>query len=98
MSVSGYAIGCMEVCNNDNANGRLKGIRIYGTKIESDGSTTYVPISSEESLPNYAIWDAMVLCPGDKMATGLVVHSNDSSGSVEQIVGLQLICRDITVE
>jgi hypothetical protein len=98
VDVYGYGIGGMEVCNNDNANGRLKGIRIYGTKIENDGSTTYAPISDEEALTNCRVWSPMVLCPGDKLATGLVVHSNDSSGSVEQIVGLQLICRDITVE
>ena len=90
------AIGRLQVCNNDNANFRLKGIRIWGDQINPDGTTTYLPNSASRELPNCEVWDAAVLCPSG-VATGIVVHATEATGNRNQIVGLQLICREISV-
>lgn len=99
-------IGSIAVCNNKppslfNANeaSRLKGVRVSGDRINEDGTTTYVPASDEASLSSCAEWSLMNLCPVNPvhLATGIIVHSNDSGTSrkFEDIVGLQLICRQI---
>jgi hypothetical protein len=97
-------IGSIAVCNNNpralyNEALRLKGIRVSGARIADDGTTTYVPASDEDSLRNCAEWSIPNLCPVNPthLATGLIVHSNDSgsTGDNEDIVGLQLICRQV---
>lgn len=97
-------IGSIAVCNNNpralyNEALRLKGIRVSGERIADDGTTTYIPASDEDSLRNCAVWSIPNLCPVNPthLATGLIVHSNDSgsTGDNEDIVGLQLICRQV---
>jgi hypothetical protein len=89
------AIGSLEVCHNGNDNHRLKGIRIVGNRINADGTSTWEPNGDADQEPNCAVWATAVLCPGQSHATGLVIHSNTSSGNNAEIVGLQLVCRDI---
>jgi hypothetical protein len=92
------AIGQLQVCNNANDNKRLKGLRIWGDRINSDGSTTYIPNSDEDTMPNCARWRTSVLCGPGYAATGLVVHATNASGNNQQITGLQMICRRIGLE
>ena len=92
-------IGRIEVCNSkSNGNDRIKGIRIWGDVINSDGSTTYQPNSDEEVLPNCGSWSPSVMCPGDTLATGVVLYAKDLSGNKAEITGLQLICRAVGME
>lgn len=100
--LSGSVIGSISVCSTASSNRRLKGIRVSGSRLNDDGSLTFVPASSQAYLPNCATWSPLQLCPVDPdyVATGVVVHSNQAStavlshdGSDRQIVGLQLICR-----
>lgn len=97
VDLDGAAVGRLQVCNNGNANQRMKGVRIWGDVINDDGSTVYLQHQDEKSLPNCANWDASVMCPLDTLATGVIVYASDTSGSNEQIVGLSLICRHIGV-
>jgi hypothetical protein len=99
-------IGAIAVCNNNpralyNEALRLKGIRVSGERINEDGTTTYVPASDEDSLRNCVDWSIPNLCPVNPthLATGLIVHSNDSgsTGNNEDIVGLQLVCRQVGI-
>ncbi len=92
------AIGGIEVCTNS-TNKRLKGIRIYGDRINSDGSTTYVPSGTVmRKKPNcLGNWHDRVLCPTEPqvtLATGLLIHTKESGA----ITGLQLVCRAIRME
>lgn len=85
----------LQVCNNNNANRRMKGLRINGEQVNSDGTTTSIAAVDSTEHPNCATWSRAIQCPADQYATGIVVHSNDGSGRNEQIVGLQLICRRV---
>lgn len=106
VELTNSVIGAIAVCNNNpralyNEALRLKGIRVSGERINDDGSTTYVPASDEDSLRNCAQWSIPNLCPVNPthLATGLIVHSNDSgsTGNNEDIVGLQLVCRQVGI-
>ena len=97
-------IGGIAVCNNNpralyNEALRLKGIRITGERVNDDGTTAFDPASDEDYLRNCVEWSIPNLCPVNPthLATGLIVHSNDSgsTGNNEDIVGLQLVCRQI---
>lgn len=85
----------LQVCNNNNANRRMKGLRINGEQFNLDGTTTSISAVDSTEHPNCAIWSRAIPCPDGQYATGLVIHSNDASGSNEQIVGLQMICRRV---
>jgi hypothetical protein len=93
-----YAVGRLQVCNNTNANKRLKGIRIWSDALNEDGSPTVITTADSSSLPNCDTWAPSVLCPIGQEATGLVVHARDEGGphSSKSITGLQLICRAVT--
>ncbi len=90
-------IGRLQVCNNNNRNRRLKGLRIWGDRINADGTTTYLPNADSDEFANCAEWGSSVFCPADTVGTGLVIHATQASGDNEQIVGLQLICRSISI-
>ncbi|PQA89607.1 LamG domain-containing protein [Hyphococcus luteus] len=91
-----FGIGSIEVCSSFNGNKRMKGLRISGDKINKDGSTTYWPNVHTDTRPNCGEWHKAVLCPSDTLATGLIVHWNEHGlMSTKEIVGLQLICREI---
>ena len=89
------AIGRIQVCNNVNRNHRLKGIRAWGDTIDYDGSISSVSGMAEEELQNCESWDQSVMCPINQLATGLIVHTTETTGQREQITGLQLICRRV---
>lgn len=94
------AINSLSVCTNSTAyNRRLKGMIVKGDKINADGTMTYQPASSTETMPNCNNWHTTVLCPSDYAGVGLVIHSNGAatSRSAVNVTGLQLVCRQIAV-
>ncbi len=91
-----WTIRGLRVCNNRRANMRLKGIQIFTARIDEQGRRVDLNESDTEERPNCAVWDEPVHCPSGTLATGVVVHANEASGSAEQIVGLQLICRELS--
>ena len=90
------AISRIQVCHNDRDNRRMKGLRIYGSRIGTDGSIIQENNADATELPNCRRWAPAVICPADTMGTGLVIHATEASGTNQQIVGLQLICREIS--
>ena len=94
------AINSLSVCTNSTAyNRRLKGMIVKGDKINADGTMTYQPASSTETMPNCNNWHTTVLCPSDYAGVGLVIHFNGAatSRSAVNVTGLQLVCRKIAV-
>ena len=85
------AIVKLAVCNNDNRKERLKGIEIWGSRINDDGSATFDSDSNEVELPNCKEWGSAVICDEGWAATGLNVYVN----SLDDITALSLICRRI---
>jgi hypothetical protein len=91
-------IASLQVCSSFSSR-RLKGLSVSGMKVRDDGSLTYVPAEDEERLTNCSRWSAIQLCDGDRVATGVVVHSDErSSAGAEQVVGLQLVCRRVGLQ
>lgn len=93
-------ISRIEVCSSKNDNKRMKGLRIYGPTVLSDGSLREEPNQDSAQMPNCGQWHPAVICP-DGLASGIVVHSDDYGDTYNQkqeIVGLQLVCRAVGVE
>lgn len=88
------AIGRLQVCQSKS--GRIKGIRVYGDRINPDGTTTYHPAISTSEFTNCKVWKQDVLCPSGTLSSGLVIHY-DSGGSRPAATGLQLVCRGVGV-
>lgn len=86
------------MCHNDRNNRRVKGLRINGARINSDGTQTVGGNADAAELTNCRQWAPAVVCPTNTMGTGLVIHATEASGSNEQLVGLQLICREVSIE
>jgi hypothetical protein len=80
----------VQVCMNSSAD-RLKGIRLYGGEIHSDGTITQSGHTKALWHPNCASWSTSVYCDPGQVATKLRVHHNGDT-----IVGLSLGCRDVT--
>ena len=81
VSLGSAAIGRLDVCNSS-FNRRLKGIRIWGETINDDGSTSFYPGSDSEEFPNCdGNWSPSVMCPGDRLATGVVVDVRDRAAT-----------------
>ena len=91
----GTAIGRIQVCESRNSK-RIKGIKVYGDRINADGTTTYHPAISTDELANCKTWKQDVLCPTGTLSTGLVVHYEQ--GNMPAATGLQLVCRALSVE
>jgi len=90
----------VEVCSSFNSNNRLKGIRIVGNWITDEGEIVYAPEAiSKAERTNCSEWHTTVLCPTGTAGTGIIAHQNriGSDDGVE-IVGLQLICREVGVK
>ncbi|HKL62900.1 MAG TPA: LamG-like jellyroll fold domain-containing protein [Woeseiaceae bacterium] len=91
-----YAI---QVCNNSrNAKRRLKGVRVWGAKINPDGTTSPANVNDEEELNNCNDWAPRRTCPDNQIATGVVVMANDAGGDDKaDITGLRLICHSVGI-
>jgi len=92
-------VHAIQVCNNTrNSNWRLKGVRLFGAKINSDGTTEPANLNDEEVLPNCNNWGRKRSCPANQVATGVVVLASDAGGDDKaNITGMRLICREVRV-
>lgn len=93
-------IQALQVCNNDRSNRRLKGIRILAGSVDALGRVNQLPDVDTESRPNCSTWSNIVSCGANQLATGILVHSSEAGvlSNAEQITGLQLICREVTID
>ena len=93
----------IQTCKSITKNKRIKGIRIAGSAIGDDASISYIPVSDEDTYTNCNDdWGGLNICPTNAVATGVVIHTEDVSNKFakaeEKIVGLQLICRQLTLK
>ncbi len=89
----------VSVCNSKTNNStRLKGAKVYRTKIEDDGSFSRLPGPSEPmERPNCdGNWRTPAFCPAGSVATKLVVHIRPD-GNNEIFTGLSLKCKKVEV-
>lgn len=92
-------VGRIQVCHDQSSSQFIKGVRVWGWTVNPDASLTYVPEGEEEVLPNCKVWSPSVLCPVGLIGTGLVVHGKDLLGDGQaEIVGLQLLCREVGLQ
>jgi hypothetical protein len=88
----------VSVCNSKTRNStRLKGVKLYLTRIEDDGS--FSMISNPETLDRANCdgnWREPAMCPAGAVATDLVVHIRPD-GNKEVFTGLSLRCKEVQV-
>jgi len=81
----------VRVCTNNKDNHRLKGIRLYGAKVNKNGTLTIQTGYDEFKRTNCKAWHKPVYCPSNMVATKLIVeYSGDG------INGLGLKCKAVT--
>ena len=84
-----YFVRGISVCNNNNDAKRLKGIKIYASKLPVGGDDVdVVGVSDMQDRSNCDIWQPAVYCPSGKVASGLEVRVKNGSA-----VGLGLVCK-----
>ena len=90
-------VHAVQVCNNRrNSNYRLKGIRLWGARINDDGTLTTDHNSDTESHSNCSDWAPRRACPSNQLATGVVVLANEAGGEDRSgITALRLICHTV---
>ena len=88
----------VSVCNSNTKNNtRLKGVKLYRTRIEDDGSLSQIPNPSTLERPNCdGTWRTPAICPSGSVATKLIAHIRDE-GKDEVLTGLALRCRKVEV-
>ncbi|MCX7554928.1 S8 family serine peptidase [Marinicella sp. S1101] len=89
----------VSVCNSKTKNNtRLKGVKLYRTRVESDNTLTRISNPTTFERPNCDDnWRTPAYCPGDSLATKLVVYIEDE-GNNEVITGLGLRCKTLDSE
>ena len=81
-------VNAAEVCDSKNNNNeRIKGIRVFASRITEDGTVQIVQEQDEFARNNCGTWQDRVTCPADEVATGIIAHFDDDG-----FVGLQLRC------
>ncbi len=88
----------VSVCNSNTKNNtRLKGVKLYRTRIEDDGSLTQISNPSTLERPNCdGTWRTPATCPFGSVATKLIAHIRDE-GKDEVLTGLALRCKKVEV-
>ncbi len=88
----------VSVCNSKTKNNtRLKGVKLYRTRIEDDGSLSQIPNPSTLERPNCdGTWRTPTTCPFGSVATKLIAHIRDE-GKDEILTGLALRCKKVEV-
>ena len=86
------------VCNSKTNNStRLKGVKLYRTRIEDDGSFSMISNPTTLDRPNCDDnWREPAICPSGTVATDLVVHIRPD-GKKEVFTGLSLKCKKVEV-
>jgi hypothetical protein len=88
----------VSVCNSTTKNStRVKGVKVYRTRIEDDGSFSMIsnPITLERTNCDDN-WREPAMCPSGTVATKLVVHIRPD-GKKEVFTGLSLRCQKVEV-
>jgi hypothetical protein len=80
----------IQVCTHA-SNDRLKGIRLVGGAVQSDGTFDRLGLSEEFERTNCNDWHSTVYCPVGQVATKVRVHHTGDT-----INGLSLGCREVT--
>lgn len=88
----------VSVCNSKTKNStRLKGVKVYRTRIEDDGSLSRISNPKTLDRPNCdGNWRTPATCPTGSVATKLVVHIRPD-GNNEVFTGLSLKCKEVEV-
>lgn len=79
---------CTNPDHNSNETARLKGIRLWGARLNADGSLSAIGGAHEAKRTNCTSWRAARSCPAGQVAVGLRGY-HDSSGSFK---GIELQC------
>jgi hypothetical protein len=75
----------------------LKGVKVYRTRIEDDGSFSMISNPTTLDRPNCDDnWREPAMCPSGTVATDLVVHIRPD-GKKDVFTGLSLKCRKVEV-
>jgi hypothetical protein len=81
-------VNAAEVCDSKNKNNeRIKGLRVFGSRITNSGNVNLAQEQDEFARANCGQWQSRVSCPSNEIATGIRAHF-DTDG----FVGLQLYC------
>jgi subtilisin family serine protease len=89
----------VSVCNSRTGNStRLKGVKLFLTRIEDDGSFSMIsnPITMDRTNCDDN-WKTPAMCPSGSVAAKLVVHIRED-GNDEVVTGLALKCRAVEVK
>ena len=91
-------VNSVQVCLNK-AGKRVKGLRVFGYPTDwADSAAKFIKPQTSDSFarPNCKHWKKQVSCGVDALATGLVAHFSDPTGSkLPHLMGLELICRPL---
>jgi hypothetical protein len=79
----------VQVCTS---NSRIKGIRIWGSKLNRSNGTLSNVSSITDTRPNCSQWHSQRFCPAGQIATQLEAIYNQGHTDFQ---GLALICREI---
>ena len=82
-------IGGIQVCLNG-AGKRIKGIRIFGRKLNRATGQLAAAGKKEFERPNCNTWSPKRSCPAGQIATALAVYSGDGGAT-----GLKLVCKPV---
>lgn len=80
----------LAVCTNKKNNQRMKGLKVYGTTVEKDGTLINVSKPDVAERPNCKIWHQPVYCPTQYIGTKVVIYHTGNETN-----GLGLICRKV---
>jgi serine protease len=88
----------VSVCNSTTNNStRLKGAKVFLTRVEDDGSFSMISDPKTMERPNCdGVWHTPAMCPSGSVAAKLVVHIRPD-GKDEVVSGLSLKCRKVNV-
>ncbi|HEX7043184.1 MAG TPA: S8 family peptidase [Burkholderiales bacterium] len=87
------------VCNSRTRNStRVKGVKVYQTRIEADGSFSMISNPKTLERPNCdGNWREPAMCPSGSVATKVVVHIRPD-GNDDVFTGLSLRCKKVKVD
>jgi len=81
----------IQVCVNNSVVPRIKGVRIYGTKLNRNtGALVDTNGYKGFSRPNCSTWKTVKYCGPNKVATGLEIHHINN-----WFAGLALVCHAV---
>jgi hypothetical protein len=84
-----YFVRGISVCTNNKSNHRMKGLKIYASKLPTGNDDVEVlTVTNSKEHANCANWHTPVYCAADKVASGVNVKVKDGS-----IVGIGLQCK-----